>query len=68
MYLNKQELPTTKFVPLLDLAKSLGVEYLKDLYVAGNAAYCSERFIQEIVSALGEQKIIAQIQNYGFMS
>ena len=41
------------------------MEYLNDLYVGGNAAYRSERFMQEIVSALGEvikQKIITQIQ------
>jgi hypothetical protein len=51
-FLTKREIPhTTNFGPLLDLAKSLGVEYLNDLYVA---SYRSERFMQEIVSALGE--------------
>ena len=54
-FLNKREIAhTTNFVPLLNLAKSLGVQYLNDLYVGGNAAYRSERFVQEIVSALGE--------------
>ena len=70
-FLNKREIPhTTNFVPLLDLAKSLGVDYLNDLYIAGNAAYRSERFIQEIVSALGEvirRKIVTQIQESEFV-
>lgn len=68
-FLNKKEIPTTNFVPLLDLAKSLGVEYLNDLYVGENAAYRSERFIQEIVSAVGEvlvRKFRAALQNSPF--
>jgi hypothetical protein len=49
------EIPhTTNFDPLLDLAKSLGVEYLNALYVAANASYRSEQFMQEVVSALVE--------------
>lgn len=55
VFLNKREIAhTTNFSPLLDFANSLGVEYLNDLYVAANAAYRSERFTQEIVTALGE--------------
>lgn len=51
-FLNKREIAhTTNFIPLHDLAKSLGVEYLNDL---GNAAYRSERFVQQILSALGQ--------------
>lgn len=69
-FLNKKEIPhTTNFVPLLDLAKSLGVEYLNDLYVGENAAYRSERFVQEIVLALGEvlvRKFRAALKNSPF--
>ena len=63
-FLNKREIAHTTNFPLLDLAKGLGVEYLNDLYVGGNAAYRSERFVQEIVSALGEvfvRKITSEI-------
>ena len=69
-FLNKREIAhTTNFVPLLDLAKSLGVQYLNDLYVGENAAYRSERFVQEIISALGEvvvRKICVVLQNSPF--
>ena len=44
-WLCKQDLPnTTKYVPLLELAKSLGSTYLIDLHLGGNAHYTSERF------------------------
>ena len=69
-FLNKSEMAyTIKFVPLLHLAKSLGVQYLNDLYVGENDAYRSERFVQEIVSALGEvvvRKITVALQNSPF--
>ena len=69
-FLNTREIAhTTNFIPLLDLAKSLGVQYLNDLYVGENAAYRSERFVQEIVSALGEvvvRKIRVALQNSPF--
>ena len=56
---------TTNFVPLFDRAMSLGVH----LYVGENAAYLSERFFQEIVSALGKvviRKITEALQNSPF--
>ena len=69
-FLNKREIAhTTNFVPLLDLAKSLGVQYLNDLYVGENAAYRSERFVQEIISTIGEvvvRKICVILQNSPF--
>ena len=41
-WLCKQDIPhTTKYVPLLDLAKSLGAAYLNDLHLGGNAHYTS---------------------------
>ena len=36
---------TTNFLPLLELAKSLGASYLSDIQVGGNATYTSERFM-----------------------
>ena len=45
-WLYKQDIPhTTKYVPLLELAKSLGATYLNDLHLGGNAHYTSERFL-----------------------
>lgn len=53
-WLCKQEIPhTTNYVPLLELAKSIGATYLSDLNLGGNAHYTSERFIQEAVVSLG---------------
>ena len=70
-FLNKQEIAhTTNFIPLLNLAKSLGVQNLTDLFVGRSAAYRSERFIQEIVSALGEvikQNIVTAMQQSDFV-
>ena len=45
---------TTNFLPLLELAKSLGASYLSDIQVGGNATYTSERFMQELIQCLGE--------------
>ena len=54
-FLNHQEIPhTTKFVPLLELGKSLGASYLSDLHAGGNAHYTSERCMQEVLQCLGE--------------
>ena len=47
----------------------MGVQYLNDLYVGENAAYRSERFVQEIISAIGEvvvRKICVVLQNSPF--
>ena len=43
---------TTKYQSLLDLAESLGCNYLHHLYVGENAKYKSERFLQEAVASL----------------
>ena len=54
-FLTKRDIPhTTNFTPLLELGKSLGATYLQDLHLGGNAQYTSERFVQEVVQALGE--------------
>ena len=54
-FLNKQEIThTTKFLPLVKLGKSREATYLGDVNVARNAKYPSERFMQEILLALGE--------------
>ena len=54
-FLTKREIAhTTNFVSILELGKSLGAIYLKDISVGGNAQYTSERFVQEVIQALGE--------------
>ena len=51
-FLTKQEIPhTTNFVPLCNLCKLLGLEYLQDLQHGANAQYTSERIKQELVQA-----------------
>lgn len=45
---------TTNFTSLIALAKSLGATYLNDLCIGKNAQYTSERFIQEVVTCLGD--------------
>ena len=68
-FLNEREIPhTTNFGQIIDLAKSLGVQYLNDSYVAENAAYRSERFMQEVVSTLGEVVIRDSIQASPFFA
>ena len=72
VFLTKREIAhSTNFGPLLELAKSLGVPYLQDLQLGGNAQYTSERFIQEVVQALGDaitDPIILSIQQSPFFS
>ena len=64
-FLNKQEIVhATNFLPLLELGKSLGDTYLKNLYDGENAKYTSERFVQ-VVHSLGEtirQQIKAEVK------
>ena len=71
-FLNKREIAhTTNFVPLLELAKSLGVSYLADIDCGGNAHYTSERFLQEAVQCLGEAvstPIITHLQESPFFA
>ena len=66
-FLNKQEIAhTTKFLPLVELGKSLGATYLGDVNVGRNAKYTSERFMQEIVLSLGEtirQEIMDEVKS-----
>ena len=51
--LAKEELPlTTKYEPLLDLALSLGCDYLKELEVGGNAHYRSHAIINEFLKVI----------------
>ena len=70
VFLTKREIAhSTNFGPLLELAKSLGVAYLQDLQLGGNAQYTSECFIQEVVQALGDaitDPIIFSIQQSPF--
>ena len=54
-FLAKQEIAhTTNFRPLVSLGKSLGATYLGNISMGQNMKYTSERFMQEIVLALGE--------------
>jgi hypothetical protein len=63
-FLAKQEIAhTTNFTPLVNLCKSLGATYLGDIATGGNAKYTSERFMQEIVKALGETILESTLQN-----
>ena len=62
---------TTNFVPILELGKSLGATYLKDISVGGNAQYTSERFVQEVIQALGEtisSPILSSVRQSPFFS
>lgn len=62
----KNEIPhTTNFVPLLELAKSIGATYIGSLDLDGNAHYTSERFIQEAVISLGgviKKEILSEVR------
>lgn len=52
-FLVKSELPhTTNFSGLLDLAISLGCDYLRNLRQGGNASYRSDQIIAEFVQSL----------------
>ena len=66
-FLAKQEIAhTTNFTPLVNLAKSLGATYLGEIALGQNQKYTSERFMQEIVLAMGEaalEPIKEEIQN-----
>ncbi len=68
--LTHREIPhTTNFVPLLELSKSLGVSYLSDLHVGGNAHYTSERCVQELLQCLSDTvaEPIAQNMQVSFL-
>ena len=71
-YLTKREIAhTTKFSPLLELAKSLGATYLQDMTVGQNAKYSSERFMQECVEALAtviSKDIIKSLRDLPFFA
>ena len=52
-WLAKEEIAhTTKYASLIDLAKSLGCDYLKELNVGRNATYTSEMIIAEFLKCL----------------
>ena len=54
-FLNKREIAhTTNFMPLLNLGISLGVTYLNDMHIGGNASCTPERTMQELERALDE--------------
>ena len=55
-WLAKNEIAhTTKYVPLLELARSLGCTYFDNLHVGGNATYTSERIIHEFIIHMSNQ-------------
>ena len=55
-WLAKNEIAhTTKYVPLLELVRSLGCSCFDSLRVGGNATYTSERMIQEFVQNMSSQ-------------
>ena len=66
-FLTEQEIAhTTNFTPLVNLAKSLGATYLGEIALGQNQKYTSDRFMQEIVLAMGEaalEPIKEEIQN-----
>ena len=70
-FLAKREIAhMNNFVPILELGKSLGATYLKDIS-AGNAQYTSERFVQEVIQALGEtisSPILSSVRQSPFFS
>ena len=52
-FLTKREIPhSTNFSALIDLAISLGCDYLWELHRGGNATYRSEQIIAEFVECL----------------
>ncbi|KAJ8043554.1 hypothetical protein HOLleu_10692 [Holothuria leucospilota] len=52
-WLAKREIPhTTNFEPLLELVKSMGCDYLNNLYKGKNAKYTSQRTIKELLDAM----------------
>ena len=54
-FLAKQGIPhTTNFVPLLDLAGLLGVDIRRQISIARNALYTSDKMIQEMLYVLSE--------------
>ena len=55
-WLAKEEVAhTTKYESLLDLAISLGCNYLKELHVGENANYCSRQIVGEFLQTLSAQ-------------
>ena len=55
-WLAKNEIAhTTRYVPLLELVRSLGCSYFDSLQVGGNATYTSERMIQEFIQNMSSQ-------------
>lgn len=55
-WLAKEEVAhTTKYESLLDLAMSLGCNYLKELHVADNATYRSRQIVGEFLQTLSLQ-------------
>ena len=67
-FLVKREIAhTTNFLPLLELAKSLGASSLSDIQLGGNATYTSERFMQEFIQCLGESvsgPLLVQVRSH----
>ena len=55
-WLAKEEVThTTKYDSLLDLAISLGCNYLKELHVSDNAHYRSRQIVREFLQTLALQ-------------
>ena len=69
-WLAKEEIPlTTKFSSLKDLAIHLGNQYLKELYVGGNAHYTSEQSISELLQCISttiDEKIVSDLKSSPF--
>ena len=60
-----------KFTSPLSLAKSLGVEYVDEVYQGKNAQYTSDKFLQEAVQAIAsviQSSISAGLQQSPFFS
>ena len=71
-WLAKEEVAhTTKYESLLDLAISLGCDYLKELHVAGNATYRSRQIVEEFlqcVSCQVEDDVLQKVASSTYFS
>ena len=70
--LAKQEIPlTTKYKPILELAISLGCDYLRKLEIGANARYRSHAIIGEflkVLAAVVEEQQLSALKCSKFLS
>jgi len=67
--LAKEEIPlTTKYEPVLELAMSLGCDYLKELEVEDNARYRSHTDFLKALAAVIEEEQFSALKSSMFFS